>query len=75
MLGPADHPKEGTMATDLRDLRDDGRMTSAEHDRRMAAARARASYELGDSSWAGVILAAYLNPDADGRALAEELGT
>lgn len=44
-----------------------------EHDARLAAARARAGYELGDPSWADLIVAAYLDPTADAAALAREL--
>lgn len=47
-------------------------LTVPDHERRMAAARRRAQYELGDPSWAGVILAAYLNPTDDAAALARE---
>lgn len=43
-----------------------------EDERRMAAARARAEWELGDASWAGVIIGAYLYPDEDERALEME---
>ena len=32
-------------------------------------ARARAEWELGDSSWADVILTAYFNPDDDAETL------
>lgn len=45
----------------------------ADHEERMAAARRRAQYELGDPSWAGLIVGAYLNPAADSAVLAEEL--
>lgn len=55
-------------------LDDAGRQLAAraDHEQRMAAARARATWELGDPSWAGVILGAYLYPDADAAALAAE---
>lgn len=43
-----------------------------DYDHRMAAARRRAAYELGDPTWAGVILGAFLYPDADTAALAQE---
>lgn len=59
---------------DLRDLRTAGRMSDTEHDRRMDAARARAEWELGDASWAGVILAAYLNPEANALLLEADRG-
>lgn len=39
--------------------------SSDEYERRMTAARARAEYELGDASWAGTIVGAFLYPDAD----------
>jgi hypothetical protein len=45
-----------------------------DHDRRMAAARARAQWELGSASWAGVILSAYEAPDEDMQALSDEQG-
>lgn len=58
----------------LRDLRrPQGPMTEAEHVERMAAAKARAAWELGDESWAGVIIAAYMNPEADAADLAREM--
>jgi hypothetical protein len=44
----------------------------ADHDKRMQAAEARAEWELGDRSWAGIILAAYWNLDEDTTALKEE---
>ena len=46
-----------------------------EYERRMEAARARAEWELGDASWAGVILAAFLHPDEDARNLADEVAS
>ena len=39
------------------------------HDERMEAAKARAEWELGDASWAGIIVGAYLYPRSDGAAL------
>lgn len=45
---------------------------SDDHERRMAAARARSEYEIGDPSWAAVIVGAYLNPEADAAELAKE---
>lgn len=33
--------------------------------RRFDQAKQRAEWELGDSSWAGVIIQAFLNPDDD----------
>ena len=39
-------------------------------ERRMIQARRRASYELGDADWAGVIVGAFLHPDED-RAMLE----
>lgn len=47
--------------------------SSSEHAYRMAAARRRAEWELGDSSWAGVIVGAYLWPNEDTDALTREL--
>jgi hypothetical protein len=47
--------------------------TSGEdYDRRMAAAKARAGWELGDPSWAGVIIGAFLYPLEDAEALEVE---
>lgn len=43
-----------------------------DHDRRMRAAEARAMWEIGDPAWAGIILAAYWNPDEDAAALQRE---
>lgn len=43
-----------------------------DHDRRMMQARRRAEWELGDPSWAGVIFAAYENPEQDARRLQED---
>lgn len=43
-----------------------------DHDQRMKVARARAEWELGDPSWAGVIIGAYLYPEADQEALKAE---
>lgn len=40
---------------------------------RMAAARRRAEYDLGDASWAGVILGAFMYPDADTANLKAEM--
>jgi hypothetical protein len=34
-------------------------------ERRMAAARARASWELGDPTWADVLIGAFLDPARD----------
>ena len=34
-----------------------------DHDERLRVARRGAQWELGDPSWADVILAAYMNPD------------
>lgn len=47
-------------------------MSHDEFERRRQAARNRAEWELGDASWAGVILAAFLSPDADAAALKAE---
>lgn len=43
-------------------------------DERMAAARARAEWELGDASWAGIILGAFMYPEEDRRNLSQEMG-
>jgi len=45
-----------------------------DHYRRMKAAEARAQWELGDPSWAGVIIGAYLYPEADSDNLEHEKG-
>lgn len=47
---------------ELHDLRSTGRMTDDEHEQRMAVARRQAAWELGDASWAGAIIAAYMSP-------------
>lgn len=52
------------MGADLPDLPD--------HEERMAAARRRAQWEIGDPSWAAVIVRAYLRPEADARSLAQD---
>jgi hypothetical protein len=46
--------------------------TEPTEEERMAAARARAEWELGDPSWAGVIIGAYLHPREDAAALADD---
>jgi hypothetical protein len=43
-----------------------------EHELRMEQARARSLWELGDPSWADVIVGAYLCPAQDRAALARE---
>ena len=43
-----------------------------DHEERMHQARERATWELGDPSWAMVIVRAYLDPDADRSLLAWE---
>lgn len=45
----------------------------ADHDARLAQARKRAGWEIGDPSWADLILAAYLNPGPDAVRLAREM--
>lgn len=45
-----------------------------DYDERMAQARRRSQWELGDPSWAGLILAAFCDPEADARDLAAEGG-
>jgi len=48
-------------------------MTDEEYERRMKAARARAEWELGWRSWAGVIVGAFLYPEQDTDALRKEM--
>ena len=48
-------------------------MTEPTVDERWAAARKRAQWELGDPSWAGVIVRAYLNPREDAASLEAEM--
>lgn len=43
-----------------------------EHDQGLAQAKKRAQWELGDASWAGVILGAYLHPREDAELLRKE---
>lgn len=44
-----------------------------DHARGLAAAQARAEWELGSASWADLIVAAYLNPEVAEKLLAEEM--
>ena len=46
---------------------------TAEHDRRMRQARARAGWVLGDPSYADLIVGAYLHPDEDAENLLKEM--
>lgn len=46
--------------------------SSEDFDRRLAAARRRSEWELGDGSWAGMFIAAFLDPEADAESLARE---
>lgn len=46
-----------------------------DHAERMQQVRARCTWEFGDSSWADVILAAYLDPTHDYDKLQNEMGT
>lgn len=48
-------------------------ISATEHNERMAAAKARAQWELGDPSWAAVIVRAYLHPDEDRESLKLEM--
>lgn len=43
-----------------------------DYEKRVAAARARAEWEIGDASWANVIIEAFLEPDLDAVRLREE---
>lgn len=43
-----------------------------DHEERMVQARKRALWDLGDPSWAIVIVRAYLDPEADAVYLKEE---
>lgn len=45
---------------------------SEDYEQRMTAAKARATWELGDPSWAGVIIGAFLYPEDDVAALEAE---
>ena len=47
---------------------------SADYERRMAQAKQRAEWELGDRSWADIIIGAFLYPDRDAEALRAERG-
>jgi hypothetical protein len=47
-------------------------LSQEEIDERMKAAQARAVWELGDASWAGVIVGAFLYPEEDLTSLEEE---
>jgi hypothetical protein len=46
---------------------------SEDYDERMEAARERAEWELGDRSWASVIVGAFLYPKADNDNLKREI--
>lgn len=48
-------------------------ISDEEHEHRMKVARARAEWELGDPSWAGHIIGAYLYPDDDSDNLKREM--
>lgn len=52
-----------------------GPIWPSEHEARMRQARARAQWELGDESWADVIIGAYLHPQEDAVRLAEDRGS
>ena len=56
----------------MRDLR--SLIREDEHEARMKAACARAQWELGDASWAYLIVGAYMYPTEDAQALAREKG-
>ena len=45
----------------------------ADYDERKAQAEKRAQWELGDPSWASVILAAFLFPEEDAASLYDEM--
>jgi hypothetical protein len=45
---------------------------SPDFEKRMAAARARSHWEIGDEDWADTILSAFLEPDEDMAVLAQE---
>lgn len=47
--------------------------SSEDYERRMKAAKARAEWELGDASWAGNIVGAFLYPEYDQEALEKEI--
>jgi hypothetical protein len=42
-----------------------GRLVLSDHTERLAQARSRAQYEIGDMYWADMIIAAYLDPALD----------
>lgn len=46
-----------------------------DHNERMAQARARAQWELGDPSWADIIMRAYMHPLRDKESLDQEKGS
>lgn len=43
----------------------------SDHEDRLRQARSRAAWELGDPSWANVIIDAYRDPELDARLLRE----
>ena len=48
-------------------------MTAPINEKGMLQARRRARFELGDPSWAGIIINAYLNPERDAEQLREDM--
>ena len=47
--------------------------STEEYQQRLEQARKRAAWELGDESWGGQIVGAFLWPDDDARALEREM--
>jgi hypothetical protein len=46
----------------------------ADHDARLTQAEKAAGWWLGDPEWAGMLIGAYLNPQANAERLADEQG-
>lgn len=44
-----------------------------DHEQRLRQARARAEWELGEASWATMIVDAYCDPERDAAELAEDM--
>jgi len=63
VASPVPSPTE-TLVTDTRHQPD--------HQRGLAAARRRAQWEIGDPSWADMLIDAYFSPDDSDRALTED---
>ena len=53
-------------------IRDRTEDEEKQHDKGLEQAKKRAEWELGDRSWAGIIIGAYLYPEQDAEMLEKE---